>query len=73
MDANLKAFFDGFIDLSLLKFHVVNDNVNNVYLMTSFSMSHALLLQFSSRQFFGLAVLLIKKVKRDYINEFTRM
>ena len=57
MNANLKAVFDCFIDKSLLKCILVNDNVNTVklaYLMTSFSMSHYLLLQFSSRQFFGL-------------------
>ena len=55
MNANLKAVFDCFIDKSLLKCLVVNDNVNNVKLfMTSFSMSRYLLLQFSSRQFFGL-------------------
>ena len=54
MNANLKAVFDCFIDNSLLKCLVINDNVNNVYLMTSFSMSRSLLLQFSSRQFFGL-------------------
>ena len=41
------------IDKSLLKCLVVIENVNNVYLMTSFSMSRSLLLQFSSRQFFG--------------------
>ena len=55
MNANLKAVFDCFIDKSLLK--CIVDNVNNVklaYLMTSFSMSGYLLLQFSSRQFFGL-------------------
>ena len=44
----------GFIDKSLLKCLVVNDNVNNIYLMAPFSMSRSLLLQFSSRQFFGL-------------------
>ena len=55
MNANLKAVFDWFIDKSLLKCLVVNDDVNNVYLMTLFSMLHSLLLQFSSRQFFGLA------------------
>ena len=30
MNANLKAVFDYFIDKSLLKCLVVNDNVNNV-------------------------------------------
>ena len=35
MNANLKAASDCFIDKSLLKCLVVNDNVNNVYLMTS--------------------------------------
>ena len=35
MNANLKAVFACFIDKSLLKCHVVNGNVNNVYLMTS--------------------------------------
>ena len=32
MNANLKAVFDCFIDKSLLKYLVVNDNVNNVML-----------------------------------------
>ena len=54
MNANLKAVFDCFIDRSLSKCLVVNDNVNNVYLMTSFTMSRSLLLQFSSGKFFGL-------------------
>ena len=36
MNANLKAVFDCFIDESLLKCLVFNDNVNNVYLLTSF-------------------------------------
>ena len=54
MNANLKVVFNCFIDKSLLKCLVVNGNVHNVYLMTSFSMSRSLLLQFSSRQFFGL-------------------
>ena len=53
MNANLKAIFDCFIDKSLLKCLVVNDNVNNAYRMPSFSMSRSLL-QFSSRLFFGL-------------------
>ena len=35
MDANLKAASECFIDKSLLKCLVVNDNVNNPYLMTS--------------------------------------
>ena len=35
MNANLKAASDRFIDKSLLKFIVVNDNANNVYLMTT--------------------------------------
>ena len=35
MNANLKAASDCFIDKSLLKYLVVNDNVNNIYLMTS--------------------------------------
>ena len=35
MNANLKAVSDCFIDKSLLKCLVFNDNVNNVYLMTS--------------------------------------
>ena len=35
VNANLKAASDGFVDKSLLKCLVVNDNVNNVYLMTS--------------------------------------
>ena len=35
MNANLKAASDCFIDKSLLKCIVVNDNVNNVYLVTS--------------------------------------
>ena len=54
MNANLKAVFDCFIDKNLFKCLVVNDIVNNVYLMTSFSISRSLLLQFSSLQFFGL-------------------
>ena len=54
MNANLKSAFDCFIEKSLLKSLVVDDNINNVYLMTSFSMSRSLLLQFSLRQFFGL-------------------
>ena len=35
MNANLKAASDCFIDESLLKCLVVNDNENNVYLLTS--------------------------------------
>ena len=35
MNANLKAVFTCFIDKSLLKCHVLNDNVANVYLITS--------------------------------------
>ena len=35
MDAYLKAASECFIDKSLLKCLVVNDNVNNAYLMTS--------------------------------------
>ena len=35
MNAYLKAAFDCFIDKSLLKYLVVNDNVNNAYLMMS--------------------------------------
>ena len=35
MNAYLKAVSDCFIDKSLLKCLVVNDNVNNAYLMTS--------------------------------------
>ena len=35
MNANLKAASDCFIDKSLLKCLLVNDNVNNVNLMTS--------------------------------------
>ena len=35
MNANFKAASDYFIDKSLLKCLVVNDDVNNVYLMTS--------------------------------------
>ena len=55
MNANLKAVFDCFIDKSPLKCLVVNDNVNNVKLSNDvISMSRYLLLQFSSRQFFGL-------------------
>ena len=54
MNANLKAVFDCFIDKSLFKCLAVNDIVNNVYFMTSFSISRSLLLQFSSRLFFGL-------------------
>ena len=50
--AYLKGVFDCFIDKSLLKCLVVNDNVNNAYLM----MSRFKLIQFSSRQFFGLIV-----------------
>ena len=42
------------IGKSLLKCLVVNDKVNIVYLMTSFSMSRSLLLQLASRQFFVL-------------------
>ena len=53
MNANHKAVFDCFIDKSPLKCLVANSNVNDAYRMTSFSMSH-FLLQFSSRQCFGL-------------------
>ena len=35
VNANLKAVSNCFIDKSLLKCLVVNDNVNNVYLMAS--------------------------------------
>ena len=73
MDAYLKAVFDCFIDKKLLKYLVVNDNVNNVYLMTSFSLSRSFLLQFSSRHFSLSLVLLVKKGKRDHRNEFTRI
>ena len=71
MNANLKAVFDCFIDKILLKCLVVNDNVNKVYLMMSYSMSRSMLLQFSSRQFFVSLALLVKKGNRDYRNEFT--
>ena len=54
MDAYPKDIFDCFIDKILLKCLVVNDNENNVGLMTSFSMSRSLILQISSRQSFGL-------------------
>ena len=40
---------------------VVNDNVNNVYLMTSFCMSRSLSLQFLSRQCFGLTGYWLKR------------
>ena len=35
MNAYLKAAFDCFMDKSLLKCFVINDDVNNAYLMTS--------------------------------------
>ena len=72
MNANLKAVFDCFIDKSPLKCLVVNDNVNNAYRMTSFSMALSLL-QFSSHQFFGLTGAIGLKRQRDYRNKFTRM
>ena len=62
MNANLKAVFDCFVEKNLLKCLVVNDNVNNVYLMTSFSMSRSLfLLFFLSRQFFRLTRYSLKR------------
>ena len=48
---------------SLLECLVVNDNVNHVYLMMSFSMTCSLLLQVSSRQFLVSLALLVKKAK----------
>ena len=60
MNDNLMADFDCFIDKCLLKYLVVNDNV---YLMTSFSMSRSWLLQFSSRQCFGLTGSDLKKAR----------
>ena len=54
MNANLKAASVCFIvdKVCSVKCLVVNNNVNNVYLMTLCSMSRSLLLQFSSHQFF---------------------
>ena len=63
MNANLKAIFNGFVEKSLLKCLVVNDNVINVYLMTSFSLSRSLFLQFLSRQFLGFTRYWLKKAK----------
>ena len=61
MNANLKAVFDCFVEKSLLKCLGVNDNVNHVYLMTSFSMSRSLFLQLLSSQFFGLTRYWLKR------------
>ena len=57
MNANNKAAPDCFIDKSLLKCLVVNDNVNYVYLMTSLVYVTLLVVTiYSLCQFFGLTV-----------------
>ena len=63
VSANLEAVFDCFVKKSPLKCLVSNDNVNNVYLIMSFSMLRSLLLQFSSRQFFNLTCYWLKRAK----------
>ena len=70
MNANLKAVFDCFIDKSLLKCLVVNDNVNNVKLSYDviFYVTLFVAAIFISPVFSDSLALLVKKG-----NVFTRM
>ena len=70
MNANLKAVFDCFIDKSLLKCPVVNENVNNVKLSYDIIFYVMLFVAaiFISPVFSDSLALLVKKAK-----ELTRM
>ena len=74
MNANLKAASDCFIDKNLVKCLVVNDNVNNVYIMTSLIYVTLLVIAiFITSVFFCSHCLTSVTEIMEKLNEFARM